>query len=467
MVNNRRRSLPLNYLLVIALTTAIIWILFYMMNQNALNITVSYKLDPTVMKNPLMGFAPDARNTAQCEQTDLVFILLRWADWEPARGVYDIDALESNYDILRWKEAHKHAVLRFVCDVPSQEDHLDIPEWLYEATGDGTHYDTELGKGYSPNYANQQFLDAHQKAIQNLAEYCNRDGFVAFVELGSLGHWGEWHALDADGRSLMPDSDICEAYIQTYVEHLENALLLTRRNYQSAVEECLGFYNDMTGNLEATAEWLDWMREGGSQATQGKPLEMVSIQDTGRQVPVGGEFASDIPMEEIMGEDIGEVLASITSAKMTFLGPNLPDLTDEENAVARDSILRRMGYRITPTELRARYSFSKKSLEIRLTMKNAGDAGFYFDWPVMLYVYDADKQPVYWETLALDLRNLNTHDELTVETTVPSIDEIKDEFYIGIAITDYSGKNNVHLAFDMGDDPLYIGNTQIIYHHMS
>ena len=31
---------------------------------------------------------------------------------------------------------------------------MDIPEWLYERTGDGVFYDTEYGKGYCPDYSN-------------------------------------------------------------------------------------------------------------------------------------------------------------------------------------------------------------------------------------------------------------------------------------------------------------------------
>lgn len=450
--------------LVAVLAAAITVILLHMTKWTGLNVSTSFDLDPTVTRSPLMGFAPDARNVEQCEKSDLVFILLRWADWEPEEGVFDIETLESKFYLEHWRQEGKHAVLRFVCDIPGDEDHLDIPDWLYEKTR-GAHYETELGMGYSPDYANASFQQAHLAALEKLGEYCGRDGFIAFVELGSIGHWGEWHASDARGRSLMPDAEVCEDYIHAYIDCFESSKLLMRRNYIAAVDEQMGFYNDMTGNLPATETWLDWMRNGGSQETSGREMTLVPVEHLGRETPVGGEFASDVSMDDILGESFGEVLSSITASHITFLGPNVPDLLEEETAVARESILRRMGYRIYVTELKMQYNFSSRMLNVTLMWTNAGNAGFFFDWPVTLYLYDADRNPVYWDTLELDLRDLNAQDTIRLETQVPMDDALKKDFYLGISITDYTGSIRVPLAFDMGKQPLYIDGTQILYHY--
>ena len=465
MAKRKKRGLIFQIVLIAVLATAIAAILLRMASWSNLTVSTSFDLDPTITRSPLMGFAPDARDTDQCEESDLVFLLVRWADWEPEEGVFDTQGLEARFHIDRWKQENKHAVLRFVCDIPGESDHLDIPEWLYEQTQDGAHYDTALGMGYSPNYANARFRAAHDNALQKLGEYCNQDGFVAFVELGSLGHWGEWHAQDGSGRSLLPDAEVCEDYLRTYVDCFSNARLLARRNYAAAAEEQMGYYNDMTGNLPATEEWLGWMQNGGSQKTSRRPLELAPVQNLGRETPVGGEFASDVAMEEILGASFGEVLSSVTDSGITFLGPNVPDLSDESAALARASILRRMGYRIYVTELQMQYDFASRKLSVTLTWTNAGNAGFFFDWPVTLYLYDAEQTPVYWETLDLDLRDLNTQETILLETQVPMDETLKEDFYLGISITDYTGSIRVPLAYDMGKEPLYIGDTQILYHY--
>ncbi len=94
---------------------------------------------------------------------------------------------------------------RQACGVPlrlrsaRREPHRDIPDWLYEKTKDGKDYDISYGKGYSPNYANRVFTEAHAKAVAALGKRFGQDTFFSYVELGSLGHWGEWHIKTGEG----------------------------------------------------------------------------------------------------------------------------------------------------------------------------------------------------------------------------------------------------------------------------
>ncbi len=462
MDNSKKGRLLLQYLLILLLAAAISTILYFILNRADLNMKVYFDPDPTVSRSPLTGFAPDARDEEQCERSDLVFILLRWADWEKEKGVYDTAFLEDTFHIQRWREENKHAVLRFVCDIPGETDHLDVPAYVAEAAG-GTPYDTALGKGFSPDYASAAFREAHRDALKRLAEYCNRSSFVAFVELGSLGHWGEFHASDAAGRSLMPDGDICNEYIHLYADSFESARLLTRRNYESAVSEGMGVYNDMIGSAPDTEEWLSWLRAGGQQRTSGTPLGFTPVPEPGRAAPAGGEFAGSIPMETILGKSFGDVLGAVSASGLTFIGPNVPDLTDEGAALARESILRRLGYRLYVSCLQTEYDFSRNLLNVTLTWKNNGAAGFFFDWPVTLYVYDREDKAVYWETLALNLTDLNRAEEISAVCAVPFADSIREGFSLGVQITDYRGVEIVPLAIDPEELEDPIDGVQILY----
>lgn len=463
---DKKRSDVIQYLIILVLILAVIGILFYMIPYRyKLNNTQTYDLDPNYIDNPLMGFAPFADDVEQCENANLVYINLTWAEWEPVRGQYNITGFEAKYNISRWKAESKHAVLRFVCDYPGEETHMDIPEWLYEITGDGTAYSNDYGKGYSPNYENETFIAYHEKAIEALANYCDKDYFVSFVELGSIGHWGEWHATDSRGKNLMPDSDICLTYANHYSDSFSNAVLLTRRNYDFAVEAGFGLYNDMTGSDEDTREWLDWIENGSTQITQGEELVLTPVTDLGRTSPVGGEFTPAIPMEEIMGNRLGNVLSLISSTHMTFIGPNVPDLTDIESEVARQSVLRRMGYRIYISKLETQYEFSEGVININTTWKNAGNAGFFFDWPVMIILYNKNQEIVYSQGLNIDLTTLNSGEEMTVNAQIPYNDDIREEFYIGVKVYDYNGDDGFKLAIKMDEELGEIDGCQIIYHY--
>lgn len=97
---------------------------------------------------------------------------------------FDFETIAEKNNIERWKMEGKHAVLRFVCDIPDDNMmHKDIPDWLFDLTGDGTFYDTSYGKGYSPNYGSEIFIKYHEAAVRALGEYFS-DGFVSYVELG-------------------------------------------------------------------------------------------------------------------------------------------------------------------------------------------------------------------------------------------------------------------------------------------
>ncbi|WP_036608723.1 DUF4832 domain-containing protein [Oribacterium sp. P6A1] len=462
---DKSKSYAIQYVVILILGAAVAGILFNMLYPSGLDFDVTYSPDYTVTDNPLMGFAPDASNLELCEKANMVYIPLTWAEWEPEEGKFDIEGLEKNFHIKKWKDKHKHGIIRFICDIPGKEAHMDIPGWLYEKTKKGTFYDTEIGMGYSPDYGDTVFRKYHDIALKALAEYCDRDFFISFVQLGSIGHWGEWHASDNRDESLMPDASVCSEYAEVYSDSFENPRLMTRRNYDFSVEGEMGVFNDMVGDRDDTEEWLTWLKTGGTQETSGRPLSLKAVSDIGLKSPVGGEFTSDIPMDKMLGEDFGNVLQDITDSQMTFIGPMVPDLTDKKYALKEDSILRRMGYRIYPSKLAARYDFVRDEINLELSFRNAGNAGFFFDWPVTVYVFDKDKKRVFRQGLDIDIRKLRSDEDTRVEATFPYIDEIKDEFYIGAAIADYSGEEILKLSVDTGEEVEYAGNVRLLYHY--
>ena len=182
----RKRSYTADYVLLVLLAAVIAVLLFYMLDRYYLNDEAVFEPNQDIVTNPLMGYAPYAEDVDKCAQSDLVFIKLKWSDWEPEMGRYDTDFLESNFHISRWKVEGKHGVLRFICDEPGEAGHTDIPQWLLEATNDGTYYTNSSGSGYSPDYENEYFISRHSMAITALADYFNQDHFLAYIKFRSL-----------------------------------------------------------------------------------------------------------------------------------------------------------------------------------------------------------------------------------------------------------------------------------------
>ncbi len=439
------------YVVIIVLGLILIGLLLYIVPfRYGLNASVDYSASDEPLNNPLIGFAPWAEKVEECEDSQLVYIELRWADWEPTMDSFDLEGLIERCHIERWKEEGKNAVLRFVCDMPGDERHMDIPDWLYMRTGDGAFYDGEYGKGYCPDYSNEFFRERHALAIRALAEYCNQDEFVAYVELGSLGHWGEWHTNEEGGALPMPDAEICGQYVLDYSDAFTNALLLTRRNYSIAVEGGLGLYHDMTGDPDETEEWLDWLKNGGVQETDGEALELVPVEHFWDDAPVGGEFGGDRTDEEMLGRWKDETMECVESTHMSFIGPHCPSGELKDSQAAQE-LRERLGYRLYVSHLETSYVFGKSQLEVRMTWGNVGLAPLYWDWPVTMYVYDNTGKAIYWETVDIDLRKLTPGENIETVSHIPFTDVFRQGFQIGIGIESPDLTQHIMLAME-GED---------------
>ncbi len=207
-----------------------------------------YKESQAAFGNPLMGYVPSAWYNEVSEDISLLYMDITWAELEPEEGVYNWASIDEENQISRWRKEGKHLVLRFVCDIPSDEEHMDIPEWLYEKSGEaGRWYDGEDGKGFAPDYNNPTIISCHRKAVRAIGEHFGQDGLISYVELGSLGHWGEWHVNYSEGIQRIPREAVRDKYILPWTEAFPDAMILMRRPFASAEKYGFGLYNDMTG----------------------------------------------------------------------------------------------------------------------------------------------------------------------------------------------------------------------------
>ena len=197
-------------LLAIALAAVLALWGYYMFSNLFGPKKITYKFDDTLYINPLMGYAPDGRSDELCVSTSLVYASVTWAELEPAKGKFDWDSFVKEYSLDKWRRDGKRLVFRFICDYPSAEKHMDIPKWLYDMTGDGEYYDIEYGSGYCPDYDNETFIAEHERVIGEIGRFFSEEmpDFLAYVELGSLGHWGEWHTYYPAGIPRIPLTDV-------------------------------------------------------------------------------------------------------------------------------------------------------------------------------------------------------------------------------------------------------------------
>ena len=462
-----RKKLP--FIMIAVQAVLIAGILFYIVpGRYRLYDIVLYDASEMMPQNPMIGYAPPAENLEDCDKTDLVFILLTLSELEPQEGVFDFDAIEAKYHIAEYREAKKHAVLRLVCDKPGNSAHRDIPDWLYQKTGDGRDYDDPSGKGYSPEYSNAVFIEAHGKALRALADWCSRDSFVSYVEMGSIGQNGLWTAIPGAGGAA-PAEYTRKQYEQQYADCFpaEGGIRLLSSPGASAAdvgENVPGQWNDVLGDMMSTRQWIgesvDTQISNAGEEQTAKPVdnsgdiaEEKTLDDylaegtaspwmTG---PVGGGLTKTIGMDQLLMDNLSDTLSQIRSSHTSFIGPVCPDASRQDTN-GSGMILRNVGYCLYLSRLQTTVDFLRDDLVFSLSFTNIGNAPFYWDWPVTMYVYDDQRECIREQQLDLSLSQLLPNSTMTVTGTVPYSGSLLKGYSVGISITSPDGENYITLA---------------------
>lgn len=347
--------------------------------------------------NPMKGLVAWGENYRQDPYVSFAYVPVYWNELEPRQGEYDFAALEERCHFAQWRADGVRLILRLVCDTPTETQHMDIPAWLYDAMGGaGSWYDGDYGQGFSPDYENEVFRQAHQALVAALGQRYAHDPQVAFVELGSLGHWGEWHVDTGAGIAPFPTQEITDGYVQDYLDVFLPGQLLLRRPYPIGRDQRLGLYNDSFGLPDSHRQWLSWIAEGYQSDQNGEWLP--AMPDFWRSAPSGGEFS---PRQEdgwyFSDAQFSTTLALLQESHTTFLGPNAPaagELSGTEGENLR-TLLAEMGYTLGIRHCTVWRRVFSTTLQAELLWENTGLAPLYADWPVALELRDDTGQTVW------------------------------------------------------------------------
>ncbi len=379
-----------------------------------------------VLNNPYMGWAAWSREVPRkplgepyAQPHHLVYAGITWRELEPVKGEFDWAGVESKYQFDYWASLGKKINLRIVLDLPTSDPlHKDIPEWLYDElvdegteSGAGKWYETtEIGSGFAPNYNSQTLIAEHERMIRALAERYDEDSRIAFIQIGSLGHWGEFHNYPEDVSGKFPNVRVSDQYVQHYVDNFQQKLIGMRKPFPIAADHRLGLFNDVLGDKGSTQSWLAWIRDGWSDiGLYLDPDQNAAQVQAASKMPdfwksnfSGGEFTSGNPLLSLNDNTFMESLAQARASHTSWLGPSSPadyrvgaDGVTQDVQENMDTLLKTMGYRFV-LESAKHVASATKGTDITVTTRwnNKGVAPFYMNWPVAVALADAGGQLV-------------------------------------------------------------------------
>lgn len=343
------------------------------------------------LDNPLKGWCPYTDAGRIHQPYSMVFQYVSWRELEPFENDYRFDAWERTWNVEA--AAGKHIIFRVYVDYPSKKSGL--PDWLREAGVKETAY-TEYGGGQSPDYNDPRLLTAMERLIAALGKRYNQHPRIAFIQLGLLGFWGEWHTYPQTKLYASPETE--RRVIDAYRTAFPNKRLMVRyaRGY-AGQQDWLGFHDDMFP--QDTDNGKDWSFLAG--------LRREKRGENWRVAVVGGEM---VPGEATrwLGQDIETTRTMLERSHFSWIGPYCPALDssrDERFRQRGEDLVRKLGYEFQITEAtHPAEATAKQATRLSLKGKNIGVAPFYYPWSVEWALFDSSGKRVALATTPWDIR---------------------------------------------------------------
>jgi hypothetical protein len=336
--------------------------------------TISLPSGPGPLDNPLKGWCTYTFPGELHQPYSLVYQYVSWKQLEPVKG---------DYEFARWEKkawdgplsVDRHIVFRVYLDYPGTP--AGIPDWV-AADGLKTRHYTDYGGGNSPDYDNPNLVAGLVKLIAALGKRYDHNSRVAFVELGTLGFWGEWHTYPHVSwfASAATQQRIVDAYHQAFPDKI---LLGRYADGVLGTEDWLGYHDDFfPSDTNGSEDWmfLPKMRKSGRT-------------ENWRRAAIGGEMEPNAA-NKWLGDGFSTTMDALKSGHFSWIGPYNPGMERNESAtfISRSQeMVRTMGYQYRLKSLSfAPVVRKSRSLKIDIVAENDGVAPFYYPWKVQIAI---------------------------------------------------------------------------------
>ncbi|MFW9921904.1 MAG: DUF4832 domain-containing protein [Candidatus Thorarchaeota archaeon] len=354
-----------------------------------------YNYDPyKTEENPLRGFFPYIGEYDSFPYSmEYFYVPLKELMNDFNSFTFDL-TLEPNLDEII---SRKHqAIFRVYLDYPDEP--TGIPDFLLN--GLTTYPYDEFGGGISPDYSNETLISTLESLISELGQVYDGDIRIGFIEIGLLGHWGEWHTYPHD--EWFPNEAIQNRILNAFDIAFNSTKIVVRYPKGDSPELPIGYHDDSFCYETIGTESWEFIQL----------LESANELDKWKEEPIGGEIYPDIqkslwdsiPPNSV--QDFDECV-DLTHASW-LLNDELFESYFNNRKIerARDGALK-LGY-----QFRVNSSKSMRineSIEITLEMENCGSAPFYY--PLFLRTgYNNDYSPIANYTTSIQIDKLLPND---------------------------------------------------------
>ncbi|MBQ7379671.1 MAG: DUF4832 domain-containing protein [Clostridia bacterium] len=386
---------------------------------------------------------------------DIVYFRLGWADVEKQEGVYDWSVIDDAAD--EWVARGKRIAVRFCAAFPGNQN---TPLWVRDAGAQGA-VDAK-GKWFA-YYDDPVFLEKLENFIAAAAEHLSKYP-VEFVDVGSLGSWGEGHSLETECAPITTEMKI--NHMRLWKKYFPNTLVLagddmlrerivylpTGAPYNCydkdaldyALEQGLGMFDDS-------------VQVGMTNVSNGYRGNIEMAQLFWKNVPVSVEtHPGTAPTENY--------LDAVNRMHASYVRLHCDPYSIMDNPYTREITLR-AGYRIVPLKMQVENFISGQNATFTLTVKNRGAAPCYAGGYLMISVTDENGNVIASGRSDFNVKDLDVGETLvdTKSTDVAitlSLPALQDGLYrVYVSVVDDQGTPlyNMPVGISQGDKTYLVG----------
>lgn len=149
-------------------------------------------------------------------RSSIAYLRFYWKDIEPEDGSIQFTKFDEMLATAR-KNGQRIA-FRIMPDAPSQ---TGIPEWLINKGIAGVRYSSSEGNNiFMPDFGDSTYRYYAARLLTALGLRYNGHADLDHVDIGMVGHWGEWHvSIAAAYGATLPSLAIRKEYIDMYVDN--------------------------------------------------------------------------------------------------------------------------------------------------------------------------------------------------------------------------------------------------------
>lgn len=321
----------------------------------------------------------------------VIYLRIAWSFLEPEEGQFNWSVLDT--PAQRWIAKGKRIALRITCSetpVP-----WATPQWVNNAGAKGYFFEPsqgikENGTYWEPDFNDPVFLEKLDHFLEALARRYDGNPSIDFIDIGSLGVWGEGHTWHSTQKPISIET--IKKHIDLHLKHFKNTIIALNDDLITNGQKITELKPEQQGILNYAKEKGLTLRDDSILVQGGENVYLSArlAQEFWKNKPVILESEHYGPSKDRgHWQDGSKYLQAVEDYHASYVSIHWwPREFLQENKGLINKINIRLGYRLIPTKIEWQKiaKISDKKWEINYTWANKGVAPCYQDaYPIITW----------------------------------------------------------------------------------